>query len=97
MAYGEIKNIRQRLGDRLRFVYRHFPRPEHLHASHGAEAAEAAAVQGEPHFGACTMPCSSTSRRSRTHSWSQYAADIGLDTGRFSHDLGQHRHLHRIQ
>ena len=27
MAYGEIKDIRQRLGDRLRFVYHHFRDP----------------------------------------------------------------------
>src|SRR5207253_11502038 len=50
MAYPEIKDIRQRLGDRLRFVYRHFPRPEHPHARHAAEAAEAAAAQGKQHF-----------------------------------------------
>jgi protein-disulfide isomerase len=27
----------------------------------------------------------------------QFASDIGLDTGRFSQDLGQHIHLRRIQ
>jgi formate-nitrite transporter family protein len=97
MAYGEIKDIRQRLGDRLRFVYRHFPRPEHLHARHAAEAAEAAAAQGEPHFWAMHDALFEHQQALEDTQLVQYAADIGLDTGRFSHDLGQHRHLQRIQ
>src|SRR5579859_7965349 len=45
-SYPAVKAIRRELGDRLRFVYRHFPRPEHPHARHAAEASEAAAAQG---------------------------------------------------
>src|SRR4030081_3579465 len=45
-SYPAVKAIRRRLGDRLRFVFRHFPRPEHAHARHAAEAAEAASTQG---------------------------------------------------
>ena len=97
MAYGEIKDIRQRLGDRLRFVYRHFPRPEHIHARHAAKAAEAAGVQGEAHFWAMHDALFEHQQVLEDTQLVQYAADIGLDTGRFSHDLGQHRHVHRIQ
>jgi protein-disulfide isomerase len=50
MAYPDIKRIQSRLGDQLRFVYRHFPRPEHPHARNAAEAAEAAAAQGPQYF-----------------------------------------------
>jgi protein-disulfide isomerase len=97
MAYPEIKDIRQRLGDRLRFVYRHFPRPEHPHARHAAEAAEAAAAQGESHFWAMHDALFEHQQALEDAQLVQYASDIGLDTGRFSHDLGQHVYLHRIQ
>jgi protein-disulfide isomerase len=46
-AYPIVKAIQQRLGDRLRFVFRNMPlRNAHPHAELAAEAAEAAAVQG---------------------------------------------------
>src|SRR5436305_11693520 len=43
-----VREVRQKLGDRLRFVFRHFPRSSiHPHASAAAEAAEAAGDQGK--------------------------------------------------
>lgn len=43
-----MEEVRQRLGDRMRFVFRHFPQSSiHPHASAAAEAAEAAADQGK--------------------------------------------------
>jgi len=43
-----IARVRQRLGERLRFVFRHFPRSNiHPRASAAAEAAEAAGDQGK--------------------------------------------------
>ncbi|MGD0540062.1 MAG: thioredoxin domain-containing protein [Tepidisphaeraceae bacterium] len=43
-----IGEVRRSLGDRLRFVFRHFPLSSvHPHASAAAEAAEAAADQGK--------------------------------------------------
>src|SRR3981081_2480948 len=47
-SYPAVQAIRRQLKDRPRFVFRHFPRPEHPHARHAAEAAEAASAQG--HF-----------------------------------------------
>jgi protein-disulfide isomerase len=47
-AYPVVKALRRRLGDRLRFVFRHFPIARtHPHAHWAAEAAEAAAAQGQ--------------------------------------------------
>src|SRR5919206_3595175 len=47
-AYPIVKEIQQRLGDRLRFVFRHFPiTTAHPHAELAAEAAEAAGAQGK--------------------------------------------------
>src|SRR5690242_1147921 len=43
-----VLELRRRLGDELRFVFRHFPQNSiHPHASAAAEAAEAAAEQGK--------------------------------------------------
>src|SRR2546430_2934661 len=47
-AYPILKQVRQRLGVSLRFVFRNFPlRESHPHAEHAAEAAEAAGAQGK--------------------------------------------------
>src|SRR5512144_547278 len=45
-AHDVVKNIQQRLGDQVRFVFRNFPMSQaHPHAYHAAEAAEAAGAQ----------------------------------------------------
>src|SRR5207249_6933492 len=45
-AYPIVKNIQERMGEQLRFVFRNFPiTTSHPHAEHAAEAAEAAATQ----------------------------------------------------
>jgi protein-disulfide isomerase len=47
-AHPILKAVQRRLGDRLRFVYRHFPLTQaHPHAEHAAQAAEAAGQQGK--------------------------------------------------
>jgi protein-disulfide isomerase len=47
MAYPIVRGIEEALGDRVRFVFRHFPLANiHPHAAQAAEAAEAAGVQG---------------------------------------------------
>lgn len=46
-AYPIIKRVQERLGSRLRFVFRNFPLNEiHPHALHAAEAAESAGHHG---------------------------------------------------
>ena len=45
-AYPVLKRVRERLGDRLRFVFRNFPLENHPHAAHAAEAAESVATLG---------------------------------------------------
>jgi protein-disulfide isomerase len=47
-AYPIIKAVQQRLGDKLRFVFRNFPLQQaHPYAELAAEAAEAAGAQGK--------------------------------------------------
>src|SRR5438309_5788005 len=46
LAYAVVEEARRQLGDRMRFVFRHFALPEiHFHSQNAAEAAEAAAAQ----------------------------------------------------
>jgi NhaA family Na+:H+ antiporter len=93
-SYSAVQQIRRELGDQLRFVFRHFPRPEHPHARHAAAAAEAAAAQSGfwqmhdmlfEHQGAL-----------EDRDLVGYAAAIGLDVGRFEHDLSTHVYLERV-
>ncbi|CAN5519885.1 DsbA family protein [soil metagenome] len=47
-AFPMVRQLQERFGDRLRFVFRHFPRNSiHPHAGVAAQAAEAAALQGK--------------------------------------------------
>src|SRR3954469_6413141 len=41
-----VKMLQEKMGPKLRFVFRPFPLEKHPHAERAAEAAEAAAVQG---------------------------------------------------
>jgi protein-disulfide isomerase len=48
LAHPVVKTVQSRLGDRLRFVFRHFPiSSNHPHAQHAAEMAEAAGERGK--------------------------------------------------
>ncbi len=96
MAYPEIKEIRHRVGKQLRFVYRHFPRPEHAHAKRAAEAAECAAAQGEDKFWAMHDMLFEHQQALEDAHLRQYAAEIGLDLQRFGEDMAHHTYLERV-
>src|SRR5438105_6952804 len=95
-SYPAVRAIRRQLGDQLRFVYRHFPRPEHPHARHAAEAAEAAASQGEDHFWAMHDVLFEHQQALDDEHLVAYAAQLGLDVERFSHDLEHHLYVERV-
>lgn len=93
-GWGLLADLRERFGDRLRFVYRHVPHAEHPHAHLAAEAAEAAGAQGrfwEMHdrlyqhggpLGAAGLL--------------DHAAALGLDLHRFAEELGSGRYRRRV-
>jgi protein-disulfide isomerase len=93
-SYPAVRAIRRELGDQLRFVFRHFPRPEHPHARHAAEAAEAASAQG--HFWQMHNMLFEHQSALEDKDLVGYAAAIGLDVGRFEHDLTTHVYLERV-
>jgi protein-disulfide isomerase len=94
-AFPIVEEVRRRLGDRLRFVFRHFPLTQlHTHAEHAAEVAEAAAAQG---------------KFWEMHDWLfrhqdslddeillQGARHVGLDVARVGRELADGTHRDRV-
>ncbi len=95
-ATGVIEELRERLGDDLRYVFRHLPLTDiHPHAELAAQAAEAAGAQGRfwemhdllfQHQGALELP-----------DLIGYSAELGLDVERFTREMESDEHLPRIR
>ena len=95
-AHPIVKQIQQRLGRQLRFVFRNFPLTHsHEHALQAAEAAEAAGAQGR--FWAMHDLIYEHQRALETQHLLSYAERLGLDVGRFEQDLVGHVHLARVK
>jgi len=83
-------------GKRLRFIYRHFPLMEvHPHAELAAEAAEAAAAQGE--FWAMHRLLFSHPQQLSLPALTAHAQSIGLDMNRFNGEMADRIYTQRIQ
>lgn len=97
-ALMSVKQQRERLGDRLRFVFRNFPLYEiHPHALRAAEAAEAAAAQGSQPFWTMHTYLFAHQNALEDKDLRQYAALVGLDMARYDRDMAEHAHADRIQ
>ena len=95
-AYPIVKEVQRRLGDTLRFVFRNFPLAEmHPHAQHAAEAAEAAGAQG--HFWPMHDLLYEHQRALDDAHLRRYAAELGLDEGRFDRELSGHAYAGRVR
>ena len=102
-AYPIVQEVQRRLGDRLRFVWRHFPLTEiHPHALHAAEAAESVGEQqGEPgywrmHDAMFAHQGDSRAALDDAH-LVRYAADVGADADRVQRELADDAHVARIE
>ena len=95
-AVKTVQVLQGEFGDDLRFVFRHFPLAhKHPHAVSAAEAAEAAAAQGE-FWSMYAMLFA--------HQWDleygdlmDYAGHLGLDKARFGEALHKHKFLDRVR
>lgn len=95
-AYPIVKQIQQRFGENLRFVFRNFPLAQiHPYAEVAAEAAEAAGAQNKfwemhdylyEHQDALALPQLIAG-----------AALLRLDVERFTDDLRQHAYAERVR
>jgi diadenylate cyclase len=91
-----VKELRERLGDRLRFVFRHFPLDSvHPHARRAAEAAEAAASQGR--FWEMHDLLYENQDDLDDEALRRYATWLGLDPARFEEDLEERVHAPRVR
>ena len=91
-----VNEVRRALGDRLRFVFRHFPQSSiHPHASAAAEAAEAAADQGK--FWEMHQALFDHQKDLGEIDFSHLALKLGLEIYRFESSRSGQRHRRRIQ
>jgi protein-disulfide isomerase len=94
-AYPIVKEIRRRLGDRLRLVFRDFPpTTAPPHAEHAAEAAEAAGAQGK--FWEMHDLLFEHQRALDDAHLEAYAA-VGLDIERFDREMKGQVHAGRVR
>ncbi|HUK22219.1 MAG TPA: thioredoxin domain-containing protein [Gemmatimonadales bacterium] len=85
-AYPIVKEVRRRLGSRLRFVWRSFPlKKVHEHAEHAAEVAEAAAAQGK--FWPMHDRLFERQFALDDEYLIEYAGELGLDADRVAREL----------
>jgi protein-disulfide isomerase len=90
-----IAELRKRHGDRLRFVFRHFPRNSvHPHASAAASAAEAAGEQDK--FWEMHETLFKHQKEFGDIDLSHLALRLGLEIYKFEASLGQDLHRRRI-
>ena len=95
-AYPALRELRRRMGDGLRFAFRHLPLVErHPHAMEAAEAAEAAGEQGR--FWEMHDLLFESGRALAADDLRRYARDLGLDLERFESALADHRHRPRVE
>ena len=95
-AQGSVRRVRDRLGDELRFAFRHFPIEElHPDARRAAEASEAAAAQGA--FWAMHDALYASGGRLHEDEIVATAAALGLDAERLRAELRAGTHAARVE
>jgi protein-disulfide isomerase len=90
-----LRRIRSEYGDRVRFVFKHFPLPIHKDASKAAEAAACAEEQGR--FWEMHDRLFAHARNLDLDVFFQDARDIGLDEAQFSECMLKHQRMDRWQ
>ncbi|MEK7505326.1 MAG: thioredoxin domain-containing protein [Patescibacteria group bacterium] len=85
-----VKQLLQKYEDDIKFVYRHFPLPQHKNARIAAYASEAAGRQGkffEMHDLLFENQSEWSENLNARSIFSRYAVELGLDEARFASDI----------
>ena len=94
-AYHAVKILLKHFGNRVRFVFRHFPQREvHPHAELAAEAAEAAGAQHK--FWQLHDLLFENQLHLKEKKLREYAAQAELDLERYDYEMGDHVYLQRV-
>jgi predicted DsbA family dithiol-disulfide isomerase len=94
-ATNTVRQLRERFGDELRYVFRHLPLADvHPHAELAAQAAEAAAAQGK--FWEMHALLFAHQEQLQLEDLISYAGQIELDVEEFTEALSEGRHEGRV-
>jgi protein-disulfide isomerase len=98
-AYLILKRVQQRVGGRLRFVFRHFPIAEsHPHAEYAAEASESVAALGGPEsFWRMHDLLFENQRALQYNDLARYAAEAGVTGDVVLNDLDEGRYRELVR
>ncbi|RHJ82908.1 DsbA family protein [Parabacteroides sp. AM08-6] len=95
-AFYIVKDIQQKMGDKLKFVFRNFPLTDvHQYAVHAALAAEAAS--GQDKFWEMHDILLENQRELDDAHLIEYAREIGLDVHLFEKDFGKDEYFQKVK
>jgi predicted DsbA family dithiol-disulfide isomerase len=95
-AHPVLKELQERVGEQVRFVFRHFPLDSvHPRARRAAQAASAASSQGR--FWEMHDLLYENQDKLSDEDLMRYAAELGLDLPQFEKDLANDHHAWRIE
>lgn len=96
MAYPMVVSILERMGDSIRFAYRHFPLTQlHPHAQHAAEMAEAADTKGK--FWPMHAMLYTNQHALEDEDLISYVAQLGIHPDWAAHSLETHTLAPRVR
>jgi protein-disulfide isomerase len=93
-AFPTVKQVLEAYGDRIRFIYRHYPLANHPRARPAAEASQCAAEQGK--FWQFHDMLFGDQSRLGDEDFKQHAVQLGLDTARFNDCVDSHKYRAEI-
>jgi len=93
-ANPTVEQVLKTYGDRIRFVYRHFPLSNHPNAKPAAEASQCAAEQGK--FWEYHDKLFANPSRLADGDLKQSAAELGLDTAAFNKCVDTHKYAAHV-
>jgi protein-disulfide isomerase len=94
-ANPTVNQVLTTYGDRIHFVYRHYPLPTHPSAKPAAEASECAAEQNQ--FWQYHDRLFANPTKLGAADLKQHAADLGLDTAKFDSCVETHKYKAKVE